>query len=782
MPPKKIEIIDVADLKKVWRIIQTNWYYILLCPIVFWAVSFIYTYKLTDIYAAKSQVLLKSTDTYDYQSQLYKGLGYYEVYRDITNQIRVLTSRDLIEDALSRVDFNVSYYIVGRVKTSEAYESLPIKVEVKRVRQEFYEKYIDLKILNAKEYELTFENNEGKVKRTHRFGEFVRTPEYLLKITKPKSISTQSIEQLKLAEYQFVIHSDSYLLRKYKSSLSVKNVDYTSILELTVEDEIPERAKTFLDTLSKVYIEYTLQSEIDINENTLNYINRQLSEVTEILNQIEGDLERYKKQNSILNLTKEENQYFSELVKFDAERRNLLLELKNIDALEKYINSSSDQELLPPALYILEGDGFLKTSLNKLYSLQIEKNQNLFNATEQNLAINRVEQEIDLLKNNLLVYLENTRVAIHNKIQNLEGQIGDYENLIRGVPKAQRDILNIERKLQVNEKMYLFLLEKRANTVIARAGILPKTKVIESARSVGVIRPDKTKVSYTFIGVGLTIAIIIILIKEVFFHRITTVRELTEITDIPIAGGIPFIKDQESLSVETLKSRSLLAESIRNIRTNLQYLIPDQEGKTLLITSLNPAEGKTFTSAHLAAMLAKAGKKTLLIDLDLHKPRMHKKLSLGNEQGVSTIVIGKNEIKDCVQQTAIENLEVITAGPVPPNPSELLMNSKTLDIIKECQQHYDFVIIDTPPVGLITDGLVLLKSVDLGLFVFNTKFATRESVKYLEEIVGKFDLKHKALVLNGFKFTKWKRYYGNYAYKYAYGYGYGFDYGKNEGN
>ncbi len=785
MASKRIEIIDINDLKKVIKIAFSNWYFLVSFPLIMGAAAFFYTHRLTDIYAAKSQILLKSTETYDYQTQLFKGLGYYESYRDITNQIRVLTSQDLIDETLDRLDFGISYYIVGRIKTTEVYESLPFTVDVKRLQSHLYEKRINIKIRDAEHYELSFETANGLVAQTHKFNEFVNTKDYLLRVQRRKNISDRSIAKIKDGNYQVAVHSDRNLLREYKSALSVNNINYTSILELQVEDEVPAKAKTFLDTLAKVYIEYTLQSEIDINENTLDYISKQLAEVTDILNEIEKDLEEYKSDNSILNLSREENQYFNELVKFDAQRRELNLALKNIDALEVYLLQSGEEELLPPSVYILEDDGFLKASLNKLYSLQIEKNQNLFDATESNMGIQRVEDEISLLKNNLLVYLDNTRDAIREKKNGIKGEMNDYERMIRSVPRAQRDILNIERKLQVNEKMYLFLLEKRANTVIARAGLLPKTKVIESARSAGVVRPNKEKVIYMFIGIGFLLAILVILIRQFFFYRIETIKELGELTEVPIAGGVPSIVDFNTDRLFTeLESKSLLAESIRNIRTNLQYLLPEKGSHSILVSSLNPAEGKTFISSHLALMLARADQRVIALDFDMHKPKVHKMFKANNDKGISTIIIEKEGISSCIQHSNSTGLDFISSGPIPPNPSELVLSDKVNELLDWCKASYDYVIIDTPPLGLINDGLILMNQADLGLFVLNTKVASKEAVNHMNELFDKFEIDHKALILNGFKFRKRKKYYGGLygqSYSYSYGYGYGYDYGSTEG-
>jgi hypothetical protein len=259
------------------------------------------------------------------------------------------------------------------------------------------------------------------------------------------------------------------MVNKFARSMTVENLDYTTILEVKTEDEIALRAKLFLDTLSKEYKNFNLQSEYDINDNTLKFIDKQLDEVTVVLNEYEDQLQNYMEGKAILDLSKEEDRYFAELVRFDNLKRKYELMIQTVDQLEEYVLNIDDRQekLLPPSFYILEDDAFLKTTLGQLYDMQMSRNVDLYDASENNPGVQKTDATMQLTRSNLLVYLKNTREAITQKIGDVSVQIADYERMIRGVPRNKRDILNIERKLQVNEKLYVYLLEKRANTIIA---------------------------------------------------------------------------------------------------------------------------------------------------------------------------------------------------------------------------------------------------------------------------------------------------------------------------
>ena len=784
-PQQRGSIIDAKDLRYFLRIASKNWYFLVVALLLSLVLSYLYTYKLPNIYGASTQILLKDKDSYDYQSQMYKSLGYAGVYGDLVNQKRVLTSYDLIDKTLSKLDFDVSYFIVGRFKTSQVHGTLPFSVKIELLEPKLHERVFDMRILDKDHFELSFEHDGVIQKRKHRFDEEVRDLLYILTVQRTPWMGGANMANVASTDYQFIRHTRNNLVGRYKSRINVENQDFTTILGITVEDEVETRAKMFLDTLSKVYIEYTLQSEFDINDNTVNYIDNQLEEVTVILARHEDELQNYKENKDILDLTREESLFFHELVKYENQVRQLELEIQSMDALEDYLLTSTDKEILPPAVYIVE-DVFLKESLEEMYALQMSRNTMMFDATEDQVTVARLDSTLLLNKLNLLTYLKNSRHALRGKIGDIQGQIADYEGMIRNLPKSQRDILNIQRRLQVNEKMYLFLLEKRASTVIARAGIVPQTKVIETARSLGVVRPDKAKVVYTFLLGGLLVAAVVIFIRIMFYDRIENADELKELTTLPIYGEIiASEKAEENYVVVDSDPKAAITESFRTVRTNLEYIPgPEGLGKVVMVTSYRPNEGKTFCSVNLAAILAKAGKKVLLLEFDLHKPKVAAGLGMNSEVGLSNVLIGKATWRQVVLPTQFEHFFVILAGPTPPNASELVLSKHLESMFAEARTEFDYVIVDTPPVGLITDALLMMRHVDATLFVVNTRFASKDHVNNALDMLATNVGKNIGFILNGVRMKKSKYYYNTnygYGYRYAYGYGSGYGYGYGYG-
>ncbi|HEY6161771.1 MAG TPA: polysaccharide biosynthesis tyrosine autokinase [Bacteroidia bacterium] len=779
----KASFVEMGDLKSIWKIVAKNWYIVLLLAAFSYSVGLFYSFRLTDVYAARTQILLKSFDEYQPNSIISDNEGSvsstYKSYVDNSNQMRVIKSYDLIEKSIRRMKLDVSYFIQGRVRLTEIYEGTPFEVNVLKINPVFYEKDFRFRVLDTQHFELSYSKGDSAIVLKCDFDKELVNPDFRILVRKAGEINRQTVKSLSFINYIFKIHSLSTLVYRCMSAMDVENPDYTNVLQVTLEDPIPKRAEELLDTIAHVYIENTLQQRFDINRNTLVYINRQMDTVVDILNNIEDTLQLYKEKHGILDLSREEQDYFDKLSGYDRQKSNYQLNISALDALEDYVIQNKDPEFLPPNIYVDINDNFLLKNVSDLYNMQIERNAGLTSATNKNLAIQGIDKKIELSKKDILVYIGNSRIAIQSRIKDLEDEMNKYIANIQTIPEKQRGLMNIQRRQKVNEDLYIFLLQKRANTVIAKAGIIPLTKVIETSRSMGLVKPNRTRIILGFVGVGLLISFIIVFIRVAFYDKIESVDELKQKTELPIVGEILHNRMMKELTipVET-DPKSPISESFRTIRTNLQYLAPDSKGaKVIVITSNNPGEGKTFCSINLASIFSKAGKKVLLLELDLHKPRVQKGLNITSDKGISTILIGKDDIASCVKNTQIENLDAILSGPIPPNASELLLSDNMRRIFEFGRQHYDYVVVDTPPVGLISDALVLMQLADISLFVLNTKFAFREAIANAHEIVNVNKLVNFAFILNGVKRKKSKYYYNRYAYGYGYGGRYGYGYG-----
>ena len=775
---KKQGIVSAKDFNLLLRIFSANWWILLILLPLFYGIGTFYVYRLTNVYKASTEILLKTNDTY-YQSNVVTDANFYGFgsYIDNLNETRVLQSYDLsgkvVDKLMNRLQ--VSYFIVGKVRTTEQFDAMPFQILVHSVNPAFYEYVFDFKILGSNSYEIAYEQ-AGKTQYIRgQFNKELIDPNFRISVSREGGLNETTLESLKGIFYQFSIHSRDYLIAKIQSNLKIENPEYTNILRLELKDIIPERAVLILDTLNVVYGQNRLVSKFDLNERTIEFIDRQLNEITFSLKSIEDTMQNYKEKKSIIDLNWQQEDFLSKISTYDGQRSQLQLQLNAFDDLETYIIEDKDPQFLPPTVYVVEKSGFMSQAVTELYTKQIELNRMSNMAKETNPLVQDLKVSIQRTKQNLLTYISNARKATKQQVENLDKEILTYINEAKLIPGKQRDILNIKRKADVSEQLYNFLLEKKASTKIARASIVPDIKIVEAPRNAGIDSPNKTGIQRNFLSAGLFLALIIIAIRVAFFTKIKTVEQLKEMTDLPLIGVLPLLKQNEGEGLVVDQSpNSQISEAFRNLRTNLQYANVDINAKTFLVTSFLPGEGKTFTSSNLAVILAKSGKKTVLIELDLHKPKIYSRFGAASQtRGITTYVTSQNTFEEIVSSTHIPNLYCVFAGPVPPNPSDFVLSEKLKELLDMAKKEFDYVIIDTPPAGLLSDSIYLIQFVDSSIFVLNTKSSSKKTLSILEETIQNNKIKNVSLVLNGLAKLGKRYYYQGYGYSYGYGYGYG---------
>ena len=477
-----------------------------------------------------------------------------------------------------------------------------------------------------------------------------------------------------------------------------------------------------------------------------------------------------------MDLTRNEEGYFQELLQLETQQEQIRLNLGSLTALEGYLNQGAENTSIPPSAFLTK-DAVAVDKVGQLYDLQLQRTQMLLDVTPTSYQIKRLDSLISTTRFSLFDYINSARQKAEQEEANLESRVSAIENKLFRLPKSERQIRAIERRISINDQLYGYLLEQRTTNLIARAAITSNASIIEGARSIGITGPNKTKTIQNYVLLWLAVAIGLALARVLLFERLESVNELRESTKLPVSGGIPRFEgapDSEHVIVAKKNPRHPTTEAFRGLRTNLQYLLNREGQNTILISSIHASEGKTFTATNLAALLAQADKKTLLIDFDLHKPRVHKAMNVNRGAGLSDFLIGQITWDMAVKATDIPGLDVITSGPVPPNASELVLNNRTEALIEEARKAYDFVVIDTPPIMLITDALVLMKHVDRTLLVANVRQATARGVRQLEDLLEQNSLSNVSMILNGIVPTHWRYYASKYAQRYFYSYGYGY--------
>ena len=499
----------------------------------------------------------------------------------------------------------------------------------------------------------------------------------------------------------------------------------------------------------EIYIENSISLSKKVNDNTLQFIDGQLNEVEGQLNGVESNLEQFQREKTTFNLGSEQSVLFQRVVEFESEKDRIGIKLKSIDMLYEYLTSNDADMAISPAILAEQNDPSLSSAFNELFALQQKKTNLLFSSTASSPLVKQTDEQINILRQNIMGIVLNVRKKLTNDINSISGQLNQYQSTMRQMPTTQRGIVNISRNVEIYAKIYEFLLETRAQTVIAKAGIVADKTVLEPAYSNGSVRPVLVQTLAVGIGIGLALSMLVIFIKSMFYNFVNTKDELKEITNLPIIGVIGSTKEAENEYLVVDKfPQSQVAEAFRVIRTNLSYFAPKVKNKVLLVTSSVASEGKTFCAVNVAITLAKARRKVILVDLDLHKPKQANAFNLQNDVGVTSYVVGKANMNQIIKDTPIDNLQVILTGPRTPNASELIVDPMMEQLIEELRLHYEYIIIDTPPVGLLSDALVFMKHADLNLYVVKAGYTKRDFIDIAHQIVEKNQIKHLSFILN----------------------------------
>ena len=684
------------------------------------------------------------------------------------NEIAILKSYEMAYKTLQQLEFNVSYFHKGQVRDMEIYNSTPFKVIVDTTfKKQAYNVPIAINFITSNDFKLTIGKSE-EIQQTFSFGEPVRLPNLSFTIVKlDENIPVGN-------HYYFKLHNLANLGILYRNKLQVTNSGgkESSILELSSVGNNIQRECDYLNKLAEVYIQSGLEEKNRIASNTINFIDSQLASIASSLNNAETELESFRRNNKVMDISSAATSVFAKLDELEAQKAVLLLKDKYYHYILDYVSNNRDlSNVVAPSIMGID-DPLLNNLTLNLVELNREKSSLGRNTTGNNPFLNTLEIKIKNSKEALLENVKNIINGSRISLDDINKRIAKLEKEVRDLPKNERELVDIQRRFRLNDHLYNYLLEKKAEAGIAKASNIPDNRVVEYARNFNAyqVGPKTNMIYSNALIIGLSIPIAIIFLRTYFNNKIQSKKNIEEHTDIPVIGIVGHSDNLSNLAV--FKSpKSGIAESFRSIRINLQYLAPDKEKKVICITSSISGEGKTFTSINLASIIAMSGKKTILIGADLRKPKIFEDFGLDNAKGLSTYLAGKHKLDQILFKTEVENLNIISAGPIPPNPGELILSNRLDALLDELKLQFDYVIIDTPPIGLVADGFVLMKYSDINLYIVRHKYTEIKLLDKINTFVEEGKIKNVSIIINDLYYKDSKYGYG-YGYSYSYGYEY----------
>ncbi|MBC7381849.1 MAG: polysaccharide biosynthesis tyrosine autokinase [Bacteroidia bacterium] len=777
--------------------------YFIISLIISLLIAFLVNRYSTPKFMIRASLLIKekgaSKGGLDGAENFLQGMQLLSTSRNIENEQGIIKSRFMVEETLKQRNFGISYFSKGSIKKNDLYGSQPFFIEIDSNHLQVCKTEVVLDFLSDKEVEVSIEdpgycfvpktgeltNSTGLFKKKkYPINQNITSElfSFKLQVLDPRILHNTGVN------YSVKLNLFGDLVKEYNGRYNVKTINkLSSILEISKEGEWPEKDKAFIDQLCMSYIQLGLDDKNKVTQNTIRFIDIQLANVSDSLGAVESQLQDFKSYNKIVDLgatgvTIIENIGNLEKLKAEEELRN-----KYYNYLDTYLRQSNvlDDLIAPSSMGINEP--LLNSVLQKLVELYTKKKTLELSFRAENPLLIETNQNLNNLKLTLLENINSIKTASKIVMQDLNQRIGKFETEISGLPRNEQKLINMTRKYQLSDKLYTYLLEKRAEAGIAGAGINPDSKVIDKAVITEKTYPKNSN-NYLIAGtIGIILPLLIILTLEFFNNSIHNHSQLQQITKIPLIGNIVHSTKDTALVIAN-HPKSQVSEAFRNLRSNLNYLASDSKKKVIMVTSTVSGEGKTFIGMNLSSVLAIGGYKTLLIGVDLRKPKIFQDFKLDNSFGLTNYLIGKLDRSQIIQKTEVPNLDVITAGPTPPNPSELIMSAAFKQLIEDYKKEYDYIILDTPPIGLVADGLDIMKFSDIILYVARQNVSKRNYLNLINELYVNEKNKNIGLIFNDVNFAAVYGYgYGAYGYGYGYGYksgygsGYGYGYGYGSG-
>lgn len=752
-----------------------HWQWFVLAVCICITMAYVYLRYTTPQYQASTTILVKDDKKGGMLSELSAfadmGLGG-GMKSNVDNEVEILKSRTLIEKTVKNLELNVSIIEKGDVNSTELYKEVPIEVHFINVRSSFYTDQVrfDFEKLTSNTFKLISGLKEGSTplflnpKKEFRYGEIIATRIGDLIVTKSNGKKWSiGIEGKSIS---IVVSPLEKVVESFQKRLTVDPISKTSsVVTISIVDPITQKAELFLDTLIQIYNQDAAADKSFISENTSKFVANRLLLITQELDGVEKDVQQFKTSNKLTDIETEAKLFIEGSSEYNKKRIEIEIQLNMVASMRDFINKSSNSDLLPTNLISAKGE---ETGLMDSYNqLVLERNRILKSATIENPTVVKLDQQIVSLKSNIAQSLLRLQANLNIQKRDLRGQEGLLDNKIGAIPVQERQFRVIARQQKVKEELYLYLLQKREETAISLAATEPNARVIDVAKASKIaVSPKKSIIYLAALLLGLLIPFGILYLIDLLDTKVKSRFELTRKLSIPFLGEIP--KSETPNEIVDSTSRSSTAEAMRIVRMNLDFMlnqVPDGKAKTILFTSTVSGEGKTFLSVNLASIFALSGKKVLLIGMDIRNPKLNEYIDLPSSAGLTNYLSSSNvKIADYIfKHKGFEQLYVLPPGSIPPNPTELLMNKKVEELFVQFKKEYDFIIVDTAPVSLVSDTLIIAKHADTFVYVVRANVLDKRMLHIPEVLYREKKLPNMALLLNDAETKK----------GYGYGYGYG---------
>jgi len=742
---EKKGISQSIDFYKIFRVFLSRWYWIAATVGIASCIAWLYLWYTPPIYQTGASLKLEDSDRSVSTGNQMAAQNYN--YTDkIQAESFTIRSNEVISNAVKTLDYKISYYLKGRVRTTELYPNVPFVIEIiKQDSVNFDRSLYEVTAEDEQHFNLYLAEND-KYKTVYQYGQRISIGNMIFRIK--DKIPANS-------KYQFKFNSKEDFIGRAMGGLYIgEAARFTNVMSLSQTDGNAVFAADILNAIMKEYVKYDIIQRRRSAKQTVDFIDNQLNFIDTEAGKSGSSLANFKTQNKLVDMSSSTSMTVGKLSDFEKQKTELKLKQLGIKQLQEQVNSNKSKVEIGLDLEgeVNSGLGLLVNQLNTLLAnREIKLGQ--FNSDSQ--PVKQIEQQIANVKASIRSSVDGMLRQNEQTIAYLDQQIDDVTRSMSTIPIKEQNFVKLQTNFEVNNKVRSYLSEKKLEAEMNAAAVVSAASIVNPAYpSYFAISPNSNKAYSTALMLGLASGFGLILLVRFlnpFIYDKETVEGLTHTPIIGVIRKFPDFIDQDSKQALSLsKPKSVFAESIRSVRTNLSFLASHKASKIICITSEISGEGKSFVTVNLASTLALIEKRVVLIAADLRKSKLHRAFGNDNKKGLSSLLSGQAKLEDVLIHDAVHNIDFIPSGPVPPNPSELLHTEAMKALLRQLEKDYDYVLVDTAPVGLVSDAIPLIRSSDVNLFVIRSGVSQQRAANIPERLSREYGLSNLAIVLNAF--------------------------------
>jgi capsular exopolysaccharide synthesis family protein len=745
-------------------------------------------------YESSARLLIKDEKKGVEDSKGLESLNLISTKKILENEMEVLQSRSLVKEVVNNLQLYAPVYEERKINSwldsnkwfsantitnwlsnkgvspaaLPAYNTSPVTVKAKSPDS----------LRETRQIPFTYVKEEKKViigVDSFPLNEWVRTPYGTLQFS-PNSRATDTA-YTPAGQFYFTLQEPKKVIADIQNRLVIASASkLSSILDLSIKDEVPERGEDILNELLSAYNVAMLKDKNTLAANTLRFVEDRLNHVSRDLNGIEHKIEQYKSSQEAVDVSEQGKLFLENVSANDQKLSEIDMKLAVLDQVENYVKQKDNSSgIVPSTLGVT--DPVLSNLLDKLSELELEYEKKKATTGEGNPLLSSVTDQINRVKPGILENIQNQRRSLQASRTNLASTNSSYTSVLQSIPKKERDLIQISRQQITMQSIYAFLLQKKEETALSYAANVSDSRVVDRASTT--VKPVSPKAPIVFaiaVIAALVLGVVWVTLKELFNRKIMYRTDIERLTSHPVIAEISNDKSRNPIVIGGVNSRSFVAEQFRKLRVALNYLGVNTTNKKVLVTSGIAGEGKSFIATNLALSMALTGKKVVLLEMDLHSPAISEHLRISSDSGISNYLLGTREPEEIIKRSEVnDNLFFIPAGPLSANPTELLMSNRLPELLTYLDAIFDYIIIDTAPVGPVTDAYIISPYCDATLYIVRHRHTPKILVEQIDKNSKVNILKNMAIVFNGIR----PKGFGKHHYGYGYGYGDGYAYKEN---